>query len=86
MKILYPNVATIIKVDLKVLGWALAVYKNFVPIQQISRVHEQLGDMLERETDLANEALCIRPDGQELRERSGRAVPARSTRSGRARR
>src|ERR1043165_3620360 len=59
VKILYPNVATIIKVDLKVLGWALAVYKNFVPIQQISRVHEQLSDMLERETDLANEARCI---------------------------
>ena len=59
VKILYPNVATIIKVDLKVLGWALRVYKNFVPIQQISRVHEQLADMLARETDLANEARCI---------------------------
>lgn len=59
VKILYPNVATIIKIDLKVLGWALSVYKNFVPIQQISRVHEQLGDMLHRETDLANEARCI---------------------------
>jgi predicted unusual protein kinase regulating ubiquinone biosynthesis (AarF/ABC1/UbiB family) len=59
VKILYPNVATIIKVDLKVLGWALGVYKNFVPIQQIGRVHEQLADMLARETDLANEARCI---------------------------
>jgi ubiquinone biosynthesis protein len=59
VKILYPNVATIIKVDLRVLGWALRVYKNFVPIQQISRVHEQLADMLARETDLANEARCM---------------------------
>lgn len=59
VKILYPNVATIIKIDLKVLGWALALYKNFVPIQQISRVHEQLADMLSRETDLLNEARCI---------------------------
>jgi ubiquinone biosynthesis protein len=59
VKILYPNVATIINVDLRVLGWALRVYKNFVPIQQISRVHEQLADMLARETDLANEARCI---------------------------
>ena len=59
VKILYPNVATIIKVDLRVLGWALRIYKNFVPIQQISRVHEQLADMLARETDLANEARCI---------------------------
>src|SRR6185295_18127856 len=47
------------KVDLKVLGWALRVYKNFVPVKQIERVHEQLADMLERETDLANEARMI---------------------------
>jgi ubiquinone biosynthesis protein len=59
VKILYPNVATIIKVDLRVLGWALRVYKNFVPVQQIERVHEQLADMLDRETDLDNEARMI---------------------------
>ena len=59
VKILYPNVATIINVDLRVLGWALRVYKNFVPVQQIERVHEQLGDMLARETDLVNEARMI---------------------------
>ena len=59
VKILYPNVATIIKVDLRVLGWALRVYKNFVPLQQIERVHEQLADMLTRETDLVNEAAMI---------------------------
>jgi ubiquinone biosynthesis protein len=59
VKILYPDVASIIRVDLKVLGWALAVYRNFVPIKQIERVHEQLADMLSRETDLANEARCI---------------------------
>jgi len=59
VKILYPNVVTIIKVDLRVLGWALKIYRNFVPLQQIERVHEQLADMLARETDLANEARCI---------------------------
>jgi ubiquinone biosynthesis protein len=59
VKILYPNVATIIKVDLRVLGWALGIYKNFVPLQQIERVHEQLADMLTRETDLVNEAAMI---------------------------
>jgi predicted unusual protein kinase regulating ubiquinone biosynthesis (AarF/ABC1/UbiB family) len=59
VKILYPNVATIIKVDLRVLGWAIKVYKNFVPVQQIERVHEQLADMLVRETDLENEAVMI---------------------------
>jgi ubiquinone biosynthesis protein len=59
VKVLYPNVATIIKVDLRVLGWALRVYRAFVPIQQIERVHAQLTDMLQRETDLAHEARCI---------------------------
>ena len=59
VKLLYPNVAMIIKVDLRVLGWAIKLYKSFVPIQQIERVHEQLGDMLARETDLEHEARCI---------------------------
>ncbi|MBK7535297.1 MAG: AarF/ABC1/UbiB kinase family protein [Myxococcales bacterium] len=59
VKILYPNVATVIRVDLTVLGWALRVYRAFVPVQQIERVHTQLTDMLSRETDLANEARCI---------------------------
>ena len=84
VKILYPNVATIIKVDLRVLGWALRVYKNFVPIQQIERVHEQLADMLARETDLANEARCIDADGEELRRATPTCCSRRSTRSGRS--
>ena len=59
VKLLYPNVATIIKVDLRVLGWALRVYRWFVPVQQLERVHEQLEDMLRRETDLRHEAGCL---------------------------
>jgi predicted unusual protein kinase regulating ubiquinone biosynthesis (AarF/ABC1/UbiB family) len=59
VKVLYPNVATIIKTDLRVLGWAIRVYQWFVPIQQIERVHEQLQDMLSRETHYLNEAKCL---------------------------
>jgi len=59
VKILYPNVKTIIRIDLRVLGWALRVYRWFVPVRQIERVHEQLDDMLRRETDLAHEARCL---------------------------
>jgi ubiquinone biosynthesis protein len=59
VKILYPNVATIIRVDMRVLGWAIKLYRQIVPIHQIERVHEQLDDMLKRETDLAHEARCI---------------------------
>ncbi len=59
VKVLYPNVATIIKIDMRVLGWAIRVYRWFVPIRQIERVHDQLSDMLARETDLDNEAQCL---------------------------
>jgi ubiquinone biosynthesis protein len=59
VKILYPNVEMVIRVDLTILGWALRVYRTFVPVQQIERVHAQLADMLSRETDLSHEARCI---------------------------
>jgi predicted unusual protein kinase regulating ubiquinone biosynthesis (AarF/ABC1/UbiB family) len=59
VKVLYPNVETILRIDLRVLGWVLKVYRRFVPVRQIERVHEQLRDLLERETDLVNEARCI---------------------------
>ncbi len=59
VKVLYPNVATVIRVDLVVLSWALKVYRRFVPVQQLERVHEQLTDLLQRETDYVNEARCM---------------------------
>lgn len=59
VKLLYPNIATIIKVDLRVLGWALWVYRWFVPVKQLQRVHEQLEDLLARETNLRHEAECL---------------------------
>lgn len=60
VKVLYPNVTTIIRIDLKVLWWAFKVYQWFVPVGQMERVHEQLTDMLQRETDLDNEARCLK--------------------------
>ena len=59
VKVLYPNVKTIIKVDLRVLGWAMWLYKLFVPMQQLDRVLVQLRAMLERETDLTQEARAL---------------------------
>ena len=58
VKLLYPNVATVVRVDMRVIGWGLKVYKWFVPIGQLDRFLEQLRDMLERETDCLNEARC----------------------------
>lgn len=59
VKVLYPNVATIIAVDMRVLSLAVRVLGWFLPVQQLQRVHEQLEDMLRRETDLAHEAACM---------------------------
>ncbi|TNF30919.1 MAG: AarF/ABC1/UbiB kinase family protein [Deltaproteobacteria bacterium] len=59
VKVLYPNVEAIMRLDLRVIGWALAVYRRFVPIAQLERLHAQLTEMLEQETDLSHEARCL---------------------------
>lgn len=60
VKVLYPDVQTTLRVDLKVIGWALAVLRRFVPIAELDRLHASLGQMLGRETDLRTEARAIR--------------------------
>ncbi len=59
VKVLYPRVAEIIRVDLIVLGWAVQVYRRFVPVMAIERVVDQLRELLARETDLEHEARCM---------------------------
>lgn len=60
VKVLYPHVRTIMRVDMRVLRLAAAVYKRFfVKLEQLDRVLDQLQEMLERETNLEHEAKCI---------------------------
>lgn len=59
VKVLYPNVETIIQVDLRVVGWAMKVYKWWFPIPTLDRVVEQLRDLLARETDYLHEGRCM---------------------------
>ena len=59
VKLLYPDVAKIIPVDLRVLRWAARVYAWFVPVRSIGRVIDQLEELLARETDYENEGRCI---------------------------
>ncbi len=59
VKFLYPGIRGVIAVDMRVLGWAIAVYKRFVPVAKIERVHESLVDLLRRETDYLHEAACM---------------------------
>jgi ubiquinone biosynthesis protein len=59
VKFLYPGIRSVIAVDMRVLSLAIAVYKRFVPVAKIERVHESLVDLLRRETDYLHEAACM---------------------------
>jgi len=60
IKFLYPGIRGVIAVDMRVLRLAIHVYQWFLPIGKIDRVHEQLVDLLRRETDYLHEAECMR--------------------------
>lgn len=60
IKFLYPGIRGVIAVDMRVLSLAIRVYRWFLPIGKIERVHEQLVDLLRRETDYLHEAECMR--------------------------
>lgn len=59
VKVLYPGIRGIIAVDLRVVRLGLKVYKWFVPVEKLERVHESLVDLLRRETDYVHEAECM---------------------------
>jgi ubiquinone biosynthesis protein len=59
VKFLYPKIRPMIGVDMRVLRLAIRVYRRFVPVAKIERVHESLVDLLRRETDYLHEAACM---------------------------
>ncbi|MCC6555286.1 MAG: AarF/ABC1/UbiB kinase family protein [Polyangiaceae bacterium] len=59
VKFLYPGIRGVIAVDLRVLRLAVMVYRWFVPVARLERVHESLVDLLRRETDYLHEAACM---------------------------
>ncbi|MFO0758947.1 MAG: AarF/ABC1/UbiB kinase family protein [Byssovorax sp.] len=76
VKFLYPNIRGIIGVDMRVLGLAILVYKRFVPVHRIERVHESLVDLLRRETDYLHEAECMQRMAKNFAGDAGIAFPA----------
>ncbi|HVY46253.1 MAG TPA: AarF/UbiB family protein, partial [Minicystis sp.] len=56
VKFLYPGIRRMVAVDMRVVGLAVVVYRWFVPVAKIERVHESLVDLLRRETDYLHEA------------------------------
>ena len=59
VKLLYPDIETIIRIDLRVLRGAMLVYAWFVPVRALASVIDQLEDLLARETDYLNEGRCM---------------------------
>lgn len=59
VKLLYPGIRDVVRVDMKVVALALRVYKWFVPVQNMESVHGALVDLLRRETDYLHEAASM---------------------------
>jgi predicted unusual protein kinase regulating ubiquinone biosynthesis (AarF/ABC1/UbiB family) len=55
VKVLYPDIERLIRIDLGVLRSLLPVVRLLLPVSRVERVLEQLGAMLARETDYAHE-------------------------------
>jgi ubiquinone biosynthesis protein len=59
VKILYPGIRDIIRVDMMIVRMAMLVYKRFVPIDNLENIATALVDLLRRETDYVHEAGCM---------------------------
>jgi ubiquinone biosynthesis protein len=75
VKFLYPKIRGVIAVDMRVVRLMIHVYKWFVPVAKIERVHESLVDLLRRETDYLHEAACMRRMAQNFADDRGLAFP-----------
>jgi predicted unusual protein kinase regulating ubiquinone biosynthesis (AarF/ABC1/UbiB family) len=60
VKILYPAIRNIIRIDMMIVRMAIRVYKWFVPVDSIENVYHSLVDLLRRETDYLHEAACMK--------------------------
>ena len=55
VKVLYPDIERLIRIDLGVLRSLLPVVRRLLPVSRVERVLDQLSAMLARETDYAHE-------------------------------
>ena len=59
VKILYPGIRDVIRVDMRALGIVVRIVRRWLPIQHLEVVHRSLVDLLRRETDYVHEAACM---------------------------
>jgi ubiquinone biosynthesis protein len=59
VKVLYPRIRDVIKVDMRALKLVIRVLQRWLPLQHLETVHRSLVDLLGRETDYLHEADCM---------------------------
>ncbi len=59
VKILYPGIRDVIRVDMRVVRLAMRAYKLFFPFGGTERIYHSLVDLLRRETDYIHEGECM---------------------------
>jgi predicted unusual protein kinase regulating ubiquinone biosynthesis (AarF/ABC1/UbiB family) len=59
VKVLYPRIREVIRVDMRALKVVVGVLARWLPRQHLETVHRSLVDLLQRETDYLHEARCM---------------------------
>jgi ubiquinone biosynthesis protein len=59
VKVLYPGIRDVIRVDMRAVALIVRVVKRWLPVQHLEMVHRSLVDLLQRETDYLHEAECM---------------------------
>jgi predicted unusual protein kinase regulating ubiquinone biosynthesis (AarF/ABC1/UbiB family) len=59
VKVLYPGIRDVVRVDMRALGVVVRVVKRWLPVQHLETVHRSLVDLLRRETDYLHEGACM---------------------------
>ncbi len=59
VKVLYPRIRDVIKIDMRAIGMTIPVLSRWFPRRNLETVHRSLVDLLQRETDYVHEAVCM---------------------------
>jgi predicted unusual protein kinase regulating ubiquinone biosynthesis (AarF/ABC1/UbiB family) len=59
VKVLYPRIRDVIRVDMRALKLVIRVLQRWLPLHHLETVHRSLVDLLARETDYLHEAECM---------------------------
>jgi predicted unusual protein kinase regulating ubiquinone biosynthesis (AarF/ABC1/UbiB family) len=76
VKVLYPRIREVIRVDMRALKLVIRVLQRWLPLQHLETVHRSLVDLLARETDYLHEAECMERMAQNFADEPDILFPA----------